>query len=507
VRIISAVVTLVVAATLATLATTPPAAAADDPAVVTWPTATMFTPATPYVFQVSDVGPGALSARFASSTTWTPVPRDGEVSLTVDVAGRHRVQVQRCTETCAVIAESPSFRVYTEARVSRVSVPAALGRTPKPLRAQWLMEPFVGSTATAVWTLAAGSRVVASGTESIPATGYFTLAVPPTLPTRRDYVLSLDFTVHHPTLGDLPGGESSDYVDWFVDTRGSFDPHPATIYPLQEQEVTGHTSRGTLFEGDVEVTTNARAVDVDVLDLQGRVLETTVHALNRDRDGRVPVTWNGRVHDEVRRGDFVVRARWTDSLGNTGEAHQRVRVSDLRTEWRTFRRTVTPEASLVDRLVGRCADLTRPGSRKGWRGSLGYVSRDGCADPAQSVVATVHGMRVPRSQVMIRGEIRDIRYQSELRFAVYGGAALGGPRTSGLAARIVRPNGTGRFYRMDERIGWHRFNVMNPKGLVHRRSPSAAPVLYWEVGLGSGLRYDVRSFRVEFEYGRVLGRP
>jgi hypothetical protein len=209
--------------------------------------------------------------------------------------------------------------------------------------------------------------------------------------------------------------------------------------------------------------------------------------------------WRGRRHGDILpEGWYRIAATVFGEEGQVEKATPfQIRVSHAKKTYLTYRRTITPARSVIDKQVGRCARLRRP-ARSDWPGSFGYRSRAGCG-PQRSLVATIHRISVPKS--VFACSYRDVV------LTVHGGRAAGGARRSYLYVAHLNYHGEwSTEYYLDGRLGRHR-GVPSENGVAVRGTGCAGdygrPHTIWTVGIAGGADFNVRKFVVTVRWAAL----
>ncbi|MEI5672077.1 MULTISPECIES: hypothetical protein [unclassified Nocardioides] len=485
---------------LGVLAAPGPASAAGP--VVSWPAITAFNPAqTSYDVTVTDgEGEGVLLAWWAG--TPTPVATSGTTEIEFSTPGTGPVLLTRCpsAETtwegyCTPVSESPVLQVYDRFLVDGFDVlpdngPVAAG----PAKARIAVNPAPPAGTTATWSLVddavTPARTLSSGsTALVPEAGTGLLRTSFTVPAGvrpGRYQLLITVVADTEAFGHLEG-TSVVGLTVLVDTVApTLRVHSSSdvVYPYRDR----YGDQAVIDFSASESGTRT----LEVLDSRKRVIHRSGPAEVWDGQ-RESVRWNGYVAGGrmAPEGSYTMRLSLVDPAGNTTSTTRPVRVSHLQRKVVTYRRTVSASASLVNKSVGRCSTLARKS-----RGALLFASQARCRDEAQSVVATNHGIYVPRA-LTANG------YRS-LRITLRGGAASAA-RDDYLVMGYLRGK---RFMNRREFHGGsvHRGSrVTSPSRYVFDRTKDK-PYVLWSTGLTSGSRYLVRSFTVELTY-ETLVRP
>lgn len=219
-------------------------------------------------------------------------------------------------------------------------------------------------------------------------------------------------------------------------------------------------------------------VDLKVRNAAGKLVRSKVISKPAD------ATWNGRRNDgsRVREGNYFVRLRVVDNLGNVGLSPVApVTVSDKKLVTVTKAVTVTPKASRVGGVVGACSTRRTP-SLHGWAGSTGYLSNTRCRTTFNaSIVWTHNQVKLPRA----------VTYR-DVRLGWYGGPTKAASHHRAIAT-LYRKDGTpqGWFssvdYMASQYIPWVKGWRVVDDGVVS-----------WGFQTGRGNRYDVKSFTITY---------
>lgn len=494
-------IVLVLAAVLGLGLVTPVSAApaTHDPAVVTFPAATMFNPLhTPYVITVHDPNPelGDFKAvvQVLSPTGGeivTDVAHEGETTIAFpsDYDGRVDLQVYRCSpaDFCTVLGDRSNLEVVSSLKVT-MSHRVVLGEHSRlPLRFAPTLRD--GDVVHLQWTVTGpDGEILTSGSadhvvgEPLPNVGVRKVS-------RARARLEVHAVADSVDWGQLEGTASRSTALDFVPPALSVSLPQARLFPARDHYLDRvalvlRTSAPDVHQ--VTVTASRAGSTPAVLYQSGRV------------PGRVRIDGVYRVgdhgHGRLEPGRHRLSVVVVDSAGNSTTRTVAMQVDDRRLVHRTSRTTLSAASTLVDQYVGSCSHLG-PAAGRGWSGSLGlYSSR--CKAKNGDVVLTVHGVRLP---VSVDG------YHGRIDLAVNGGAARG---ASG--AYLVH---TWRNYQndlwirrsqFDGRMGAHQTDV--PTSWVVMDGDDGRGLVYWQLGLAAGSRYDVRSFTIVCTYG-ALAEP
>ena len=293
----------------------------------------------------------------------------------------------------------------------------------------------------------------------------------------RHVRLDVRATLDSPERGALVGTATGDlWVDATAPelrTRISGD----LLFPVRD---------GFLDHLEVEVADEygLENVMIDLLD-RGEV----VASVYRGSPTENPYWIRGLVKREsLPSGTYTVRISGLDRVRNLATDRYRIRVDDRQRVLRTYHKTVPAARTVVDQYVGACSSLG-PAAGRGWAGSLGLYSSP-CRSDRGEIVLTVHGLRVPFSA----GDPR--RW---ITVSTYGGAARGEG-----SAYIVH----GWFRAKDDKfIQRRQFNgrlrshaswSVPPSEVL--RNIDGKGMVYFQLGLTGGSRYDVKSFTIDYPY-------
>ena len=472
----------------ASLGTVLPASADDPTTTVTWPEFTHFNPATtPYVVRVEDSAPGATYRAFESYSGREVgvLTEPGELELDFgDLSGTYRViALQRCTPECETVAYSPPLHLHTKLWVRLVGGwhgPVALNEIEVNLD-----HDAVGPV-TADWQLLPrGSSVpAASGTADVtmhadrPREGVFVFSAEH---LERSTRYRLQVTVSADTEFGMLQGSDDTSIWWDAKPPGAeLEMKYNALYPQRDgfRDSVYFTPR---------VDGGANGYGLVILDARGDQV--------KDLGGSAWKTWLGRNEEgeRVSPGRYVVRLVARDASNNTTVVDRPLLVSNKVLVSRTFERTYSPAATMVQRYVGSCSRLAQPSSH-GWKGSLGLYSQTTCARPADSIVATLHGVHVPRSAT---------RY-GKYRLSLFGGSAVG---RSGAYARfgyLRQPQG--RHFEVNRQISGSVTEHRGPERRGERFvfDQRNKPYVIWRVALAEGSWYDVKSFTISLDYTALV---
>lgn len=466
---------------------------ADFDLRVIWPTDKLINPTrSTYSITVSDTGPGALQARWYGAVV--DIPHNGTLDMPFAEDGTGRVEIWRCTPTCAWAGvSSPELKVRRSLRV--IADPLKVGATPQVDASVLVPELFGEGPLDLSWRIVAGSdgsgETLASGHPSVaygqrPA---FTITPPPGLVEGGDY--SWVVTVTAPFLdGTLTGSSEAQPV--VVDTT---PPEVAATASLNHIEpvVDGYRDR-VVVKVPTSETVRAR---LDVIDPGGATLidgvTWTVWAGSTSE-----LIWEGRGANgkPAPPGDYTLKLFVTDSFGNVREVTFPISVGDGKHEERHWQSAaLKPAKNIMARLVGECAALSIPSTSQG-AGSIGYVADATCyhARTDDGLVWTQYVTAIPAS-------VKD-RYQHvELESLASGRSGVNARLMSGAVPSDGR-------WRSDERgIGavpqW-RGQMTSAVGAVTRSGDSG--FLTWRAGVEDRARVDVKRFRINLDY-QVLVHP
>lgn len=187
-------------------------------------------------------------------------------------------------------------------------------------------------------------------------------------------------------------------------------------------------------------------------------------------------------------GRYTLQVTIIDSTNDRKVVDLDFRLDRAHVQRHVWKRTFRAADTLIDKGVGRCAALRRP-ARRGWPGSLGYRSR--CATGQQSVVATAHGVYLPKP-------FEDWHF--DVRLTMHGGRAQG---SGGSQLGYTYLNTSGDWVRRREfgsRVGVHRGFKGWGGRFVQGQGTRKRPHFIWSVGLAEGQKYDVKSFTVATTY-------
>lgn len=464
-------------------------ASSEGDLVVTWPEVSAFNPSlTEWTFRVEDSGAGTLRAQWQGHLV--DVPHQGDVSMVFPTDGEGYVTIERCLEeSCVVVESSPRLTVHSRVvlGVDRRDIPAG------PVRAAWVgtdVAPAIGDL-DFTWSVTTepdpgSGTVVSSGVKSVdrevsPRIDFY-FRMPAGLTQGATYFVHVDLEATTERFGLLKGSFATTLV-YDAEAPAVSIVGPATFYPV----VDAH-----LDDARFLVRTDGTVQDssVTVHDQTGEVVRRLV--LQRvDGPTRRFYEWSGKrpATRPLPEGTYTVRFNGVDEVGNAVVAERAVRLSHQSYHFARFKRTVSAADSLVRPTVGRCSTLSRP-SAGGVAGALGLYSQTRCRDPKQSVVATLHGIRVP--------EALDRRYGT-MRVDIRGGAAPG-QRDAYLVTHLLNSRGDYQQRRqLDGTRGLHR-GVSTSAGRLIWGKEGSRPSVFWSVGLTDGSRYDVKSFTVDLTY-------
>ncbi len=467
----------------------PKPAVADEVTTVTWPAMTAFNPAiTNYTFHVENPLGGDLRVKWRWHSI--DIPDAGDVTMTFPQDGEGVLTVLRCTGSLScteVGAVSPQLTVASEVNVwqPKGSDLVGPGQATHPLKA-WPRSHALELN----WELRTEDRptapTVAAGTTSAPAgdAGFGIPLAGIPLEHGRRYFMEVEATSSTADFGQLTGHLSSSFV---YDERatGTFRLRDETVYPANDG------FRDTL--GFRMVTEDNELIDhvvVDLLDGSGRVVRTMLREEAATQTRGVSMNWDvaRNLGPRVAPGSYFVRVRGRDLAGNRLDARQAFEMSDKRLRTERWQRRVTAQRSLSWTDVGTCSTLAR---RAG--GALGFYSQTTCRRPNQSMVATQHGMYLPRSME---------HSYNDLRVTLHGGKAAG-RSDAYIVMYYVTKDGVLRYRKQfDGRSGAHQGAVGDRPTIFHDRTGDR-PFVIWFVGLGEGSRYDVSGYTVSVDR-RVL---
>lgn len=239
------------------------------------------------------------------------------------------------------------------------------------------------------------------------------------------------------------------------------------------------------FPASTVVTVNATDATSSALSVLFR--NTTSgqdHVFDHFELGGDAKTWLGLDGDDRRMPYGNYRVIVSDGYNETA-TDLYLTLSSLHPERRTWRRTVTPKASLISRYVGRCSTLRLPSAR-GWAGSAGYYANTRCgAQTARaSAVQGIHAAILPAAY----------RYQ-QLTIYVRGAAARSRPRSTAVAAYINNRDMVTGAILLRPSNGQYK---LLPRGATALMAPDRS--VAWIVSAMSGNRYDVARFILELDY-------
>lgn len=254
---------------------------------------------------------------------------------------------------------------------------------------------------------------------------------------------------------------------------------PSTIYPL-----VNNAAR----PGSTTITVTGDATTVADLEIRNA---SEVKVRDLDLAGASSIAWDGRDNSAVvvPAGTYTVVAIGTGS--DVSPFTATVTVSGKKLVHKTYLRTVTAGASLVDQYVGKCSTLRKP-SKRGWRGSLGYYSNTKCSNQSfeKAVVIGVHAIRLPVAE----------RYVS-VRVNLYGGAAKARTTSRGILLYLDKTleNASGTV-KVTSKLGNHFGLARGGANMVASNRRFA-----WSFATAAPkAKYDVKTFTVVVHYD-VLG--
>lgn len=481
-----------VLAVLFAMVTVPPAGHAAEEVSVTWPARTELNPATTtYVVQVTGVESGIVVVHaaddFEEQVQATPTqeglriefPSDGEWKLAVSVCVARK---------CAVVSTSPQLYVYSA--ISFSSNDGELGPDDAPARI-WPVAPF-----DVEWSVerSFGGQVVATGMATGIADGRLP-AVDVDLPTGTGVIYRARIVMNGDPYGPLKKTLAFNMTWDDVAPSGSgvhigpYSPDydsQRTVYPLPDE---GHSYWDFLWiraEAGSETTGDAHVV---IRDSSNEPVFSAwqggPHSFGIKWDGRDA---SGQVLPE---GAYEATIRVYDRAGNFEELKRTLQVSHQVLGTRTFRATVTPEASVTERRVGRCARLWEP-ARENWPGSFGYRSTRTCADqdPDEWAVTTFHRLTVPTSVVHDYGDFQ---------ITVRGGKSAGAVKDYLRFGYFSTQSGWTGFTHARGGVSSHPGVVVDGDPIIVGEGGEPGAVV-WLATNNRGAKFDVKTFTVEYEY-------
>jgi hypothetical protein len=492
---LAAVATLLVSASIPVMATD--AATAAEP-IVTFPALTRWNPADQdYVIRVDDAGgDGVLKVARLGTEPMVEIPHEGDVAIEFPNDGPTAVVVYRCATTadtyCSQVARSPSLypyrSIYVSALWDTVGPVDAFGG-PERLPVQFSVWPSDETPPTEfelTWSLvAAGSPTpLAEGKLTLKDSDYFTLAVPDGLANGVSYYLRQDVSATVTDYGPLTGSR--------VQAVRYDDQAPAVPVTITRQDWYPEND-GYLDDNEVRAKLTERVFrrGYEVLDATGKVVASAVQ--NDLYDGTKILKYG--IPGKIPAGRYRVRLFGVDLAGNRGVGYSPwftkhdEKIQDVR-----WRHRFRAGATMVDKLVGRCSTLAKPGTH-GWKGSIGLLSQTRCRVPSQSVVATLHVLPLPRTT-------KAARFRGPVEVRLYGGAARGARRPY-LVGFLIDVDGKippyGR-HVLPGKVGRHVIgSARSARKVIHVDAKGRAYLLA-QIGLTAGSRYDVADFRVDITY-------
>lgn len=464
------------------------------PSSVTWSQDLTVGPNQPITANTSDAGGGRLVAPWVptggtASEYADALNRSGQTTMTsTDGIGQYDVrrcstEGRRCVSYPALA--SPAYHVRTVLPLAAAPIVPVSNANPTTTVTLTTSSGLTGADYDVTWAVAvdwqpttvSGSRpstpLPSSGTIQFPVDGS-------QLPDLWYYRVVGTVRIRVPGYGEYiqqigsAAGGTMFRVDR-VNAVTSIKPRVSLIWPNIR-----HTDRPGSTRIDV-VQSDHNEQNHIVITRNGTVVRTLP-----EMTGSTPnVTWDGRddAGNAVPTGTYTLGAR--DIAGNVGSVTATVKVDARRRVLKTYTRTVTPRASLLEAYVGRCSTLRRPSAR-GWSGSLGFYAGTKCGTRTwkASAVSTMHGIRLPASD-------KDV----QLTVKIYGGAARSKPRSLAWIRYLNTGGRWGNDHLQNAKLTTHVSDYVDTKLYVQKNR-----AFIWGFYTAGGYRYDVGKYTVVLRY-------
>lgn len=349
-------------------------ARADFDLRVIWPTVSLVNPGqSTYPITVSDTGPGTLEARWLGSVV--AVSHNGTLDLPLSPDGTGRVEIWRCTPTCAWAGvSSPLLTVRRTLTMS--AAPLRIGVAPELQATVTISQLFTPGSLDVSWRIAAGSdgtgATLASGQEVVASSTKptFTVTPPPDLVAGGDYSWVVTVTAPFGT-GTVNGSAAAQPV--LVDKTA---PQVAATANVDHIEPATDGYLDSVFV-DVSASESLKA-RLEVADADGSlVAQRPEQSIAAGATARL--AWDGRLTNGkiAAQGDYQLLLSVTDLFGNQQTTSFPVSVGDGKLAYLTWRSTLKPASNIKARGVATCAALKIPSQSQG-AGSVGYVADAKC---------------------------------------------------------------------------------------------------------------------------------
>jgi hypothetical protein len=464
------------------------AATTADVSVV-WPASTTINPQTDTTaFEVLTTGTDPSTDLFSISpfgpSSNVPVEADGSTVVPLpDVEGAVWITLYRCgTNGCAALA--PSHRIELRTRLepsdNYLFTPYTGPLAPvDPVS----FEPAEVTTVDVTWEIFESP----SNESSVPVlSGHVDGApVPFTMPKLHAGDLVhwqlYDVRIHYEadtSWGRLEADSEQDGIRWDEHVDVAFKQNVRLFYPIFDGYRDKFFLTGTWDDEYV------RRFDVTVRDEAGQLVY-------EEDDDDYPKPSGTRLWWEpgsTPDGTYTMTVRITDWAGNTGQVDRKVEVIDQRLRSLEWKRTFRADEVLIAKGVGRCGSLEMP-ARRAWRGSIGYRTDAHCARPRQWFASTSHGVFLPYS----------VTDKYWVRVSVYGGKPRSDERS--YLKMFYRNRADDDWVdggQLGDRVGLH--DGYEKRNGVVLGQDEQKPYVVWNVGLGGGYNYDVKSFTVALRY-------
>lgn len=464
-------------------------ASADGDLTVTWPGVAALNPDnTPYEVLIEHSGTQALFLVGADSSPQLTVVGPNPVQFGAD--GTRRLDLFECptptfvTGDCVLVRTGPTVRTYRTLHVS-----SDAGQLGPSGRLSVGVTPSAATTADVSWEVVPASTpsgaALTSGAEEgvVLSQGLPPLGPVPDMVDGGQYLYRATLTAETPEYGMLQGTLERSFV-WRPTVKASVDVSNLEVYPAKDDyrdELTLTVNR------DVQAGEILKSVRFVITDPGDTVLfDRTRLTSSGDR-----YVWRPRDADGVPfpEGSYAIGVVVTDADHNVRTWDFAATVSHERRTVVRWKKTVPAARAVLDKVVGRCADLARP-ARPSWEGSLGYHSERSCSSPRETVVATASGLYIPHSPF---GDY------TRIKIGLYGGRAKGSTSQT-LGMQYLRNDdrwvGSGD---LSGRLGMHWGSVVWGRRFVHDWA-EGKPYVVWSNGIGGGGRYDAKTVTVEVNY-------